>query len=540
MYPAGGSRRSPARAAAGERSVRVVVVGSGFAGSLIARIAARLGHRVTLVERGRHPRFALGESSTPLAAIALERLADRYAVADLRDLAAYGRWVGSMPGVRRGLKRGFTFYGHRAGVPYRNSSDNSHRLLVAASPDDAVADAHWLRADVDHHLVRLAVAAGVDYLDRTELTECVRRASGWRLAGSREARPVALEADIVLDATGAAGFLARVLRLAPGPRVTPLDTELVYGHFEGVRPFDEVADACFPAGPYPDERAAVHHLLEEGWMYQLPFDHGAVSAGIVLVRGGEGVGAGADTPADRWRRLLARYPTLADQFAEASPVGRIGAVPRLQWRLGHAAGEGWAILPHGYAFFSPMFSTGIAWSLVAVERLARGLEGGEGEPGATLDRYARLLAREADFLERMIACAYVLRADFDAFTAYSFLYFAAASYNEARQRLMSPPDDVPWCWDGFLGSTDAVIRAAVRDVVQRVAAASFVGSDAEAVVARAIAGRNVAGLATSARRRMYPVDLDDLVASAGLLGLSRDALRRALPKLRGSAGAPLT
>ena len=55
----------------------VAIVGSGFAGSLLARLLARRGLAVALVERGQHPRFALGESSTPLAALALERLARR-------------------------------------------------------------------------------------------------------------------------------------------------------------------------------------------------------------------------------------------------------------------------------------------------------------------------------------------------------------------------------------------------------------------------------------------------------------------------------
>ena len=54
--------------------LRVAVLGSGFAGTILARVLHRQGHRVVLVERGRHPRFAIGESSTPLGAIALERL----------------------------------------------------------------------------------------------------------------------------------------------------------------------------------------------------------------------------------------------------------------------------------------------------------------------------------------------------------------------------------------------------------------------------------------------------------------------------------
>ena len=150
--------------------MRVAVVGSGFAGSLLARILAVQGHDVTLLERGTHPRFAIGESSTPLANLTLERLARRYGLDDCYDLAAHGRWVARFPELRRGLKRGFTFYRHHAGRPFSSNGHRPERLLVAASPNDHVADNHWLRADVDHHFVRAAMAAGVEYRDRVEVT----------------------------------------------------------------------------------------------------------------------------------------------------------------------------------------------------------------------------------------------------------------------------------------------------------------------------------------------------------------------------------
>jgi len=57
--------------------VRVAIVGSGFAGSLLARILAVQGHDVVLLERGTHPRFAIGESSTALETLTLEGLARR-------------------------------------------------------------------------------------------------------------------------------------------------------------------------------------------------------------------------------------------------------------------------------------------------------------------------------------------------------------------------------------------------------------------------------------------------------------------------------
>ena len=372
--------------------MHVVIVGAGFAGSILARVARAAGHDVTLVERGAHPRFALGESSTPLAAIALERLASRYGLDDLHRLAAYGRWMAHLPEVRRGLKRGFTFYRHERGRPFHNDRANSARLLVAASPDDHVADAHWLREDVDAFLFRRAAAAGVRCLERTDLETLERRGGRFLLRGARadathQRRAVRLTADLVVDASGPDGFLARRLELPTSLPPGALHTGLVYGHFRGMKPLRRAAGdaAVFPAGPYPDEQAAVHHLLDDGWLYELAFDHGVVSAGFV-VEGTEALRTIADcAPADAFQALVRRYPSLAAQYESAVPVRPPAVVPRLQRRLSRAAGDGWTLLPHVFQFWSPLFSTGIAWSLLGVERLGLLLEdtadAGKNEPG---------------------------------------------------------------------------------------------------------------------------------------------------------------
>ena len=66
----------------------VAIIGSGFAGSLTALALRRIGYSVVLLERGRHPRFAIGESSTPLANLLLEELSDRYGLTRVRPLAS--------------------------------------------------------------------------------------------------------------------------------------------------------------------------------------------------------------------------------------------------------------------------------------------------------------------------------------------------------------------------------------------------------------------------------------------------------------------
>ncbi len=77
----------------------VVVVGSGFAGALTALAFRRTGRRVVLVERGRHPRFAIGESSTPLANLLLEEIADRYDLPRVRAFSKWGTWQRAHPDV---------------------------------------------------------------------------------------------------------------------------------------------------------------------------------------------------------------------------------------------------------------------------------------------------------------------------------------------------------------------------------------------------------------------------------------------------------
>ncbi|MEM7481348.1 MAG: FAD-dependent oxidoreductase [Acidobacteriota bacterium] len=499
----------------------VVVVGSGFAASILARILARQGREVLLVERGAHPRFALGESTTPLANLTLERLARRWDLPDLWNLANWGRFKKSFPELGVGKKRGFTFYRHRAGEEFAPGPANESRLLVAASPKDALADTQWLRRDVDHHLVDAAVAAGVTYRDETRLDDIEIRSRGLRLAGMRRGESFRCTASFVVDASGPSGFLAHRLPIEQVPPPGP-PRALVYGHFAGVEPFERES---FEVGPYPDDWAAVHHLLEEGWMYQLRFDAGAlgegegVSAGVVLADASEM----RAEPAEVWRRRLARYPSLERQFAQAEPLRPIVALPNLRHRLVTSAGDRWALLPHTYGFFDPLYATGMAWSLAGVDRLAELFAAGRPTPGG-LVRYDRLLRKEADHLEGLIEGAWRLMPHFPAFAAYSQLYFAAASYSEVRRRLWPEKE---WTWDGFLGAEDKVISGWFEEIHHLPA------EEVAGWVPKAIAPRNIAGLADPARRNLYPVDFEVLIERAGLLGWTEYAMREALPRLMG-------
>src|SRR4029079_6475374 len=166
-----------------------------------------------------------------------------------------------------------------------------------------------------------------------------------------------------------------------------------------------------------------------------------------------------------------------------------------------------------YAFVDPLFSTGIAWSLRAVERLALELENGIPRR-ESLARYESVLDAEATQIDLMVAGAYEAMAHFDLFAAQAMLYFATVSFAEVTQRL-SAAESV--AWRGFLGVGDSVLQPLPRESLTRLREITHgrgeIGTTAERQgfadwLAQAIASRTIAGLADAQRRNLYPVDLD--------------------------------
>ncbi|MEX2119632.1 MAG: hypothetical protein WD847_08560 [Pirellulales bacterium] len=486
----------------------VAILGAGFAGSLMALVLERIGRRPVLVERGTHPRFAIGESSTPLANLALEELSRTYNLARLLPLTEYGPWQRAYPELAVGLKRGFSFFQHQAGRPFQPRADHANELLVGASPADEVGDTHWFREDFDHFLVKEAQAAGIPYYDRTDVTAIERR-DGWLLCGSRAGEPVEITASFLIDATGPSGLLARALGIDTSPVGVRTNSWTVFSHFADVDLWEDVLvelGGDVTDHPYRCDDAALHHVLDDGWIWVLRFNNGLTSAGFLL----DGERRASDTslaPEAQWQSVLDRYPSIARQFARARPVQPWTRTGRVQRRARRAAGEGWAMLAHSAYFLDALFSGGNAHSLLTIQRLARMLEQHWGQPSlaAQLATYEAALFAEADFLDRLIHGCYRAFGRFDLMGAYSMYYFAGAIHSENRRRrgLASPSDE-------FLFSNRAA-RAAVErahETLVDLAGTSPLGVESlngfRERVAQDIAAYNSAGLCDPSKNNMYP------------------------------------
>jgi FADH2 O2-dependent halogenase len=514
----------------------LAIVGSGFGGSVLAMIARRLGRRVVLLERGRHPRFAIGESASPLAGILIEQLADRYDLPRLWPLSAFGTWQQAYPHLTCGLKRGFTFFRHEPGQPYAAAADRSNQVLVAASPCDALSDTHWLRSEVDHFLVQEATDLGAEYLDGVQLDTIEWRSDGHAtVRGARAGVALQVRAAWVVDASGPRGFLSRALGLVDRADASHPRTQALYTHFVDVArcadmPAYAVGDPA-ETPPYPMDAAAVHHVFDGGWMWVLRFGNGLVSAGVA-VEDWLATDLRLSDGAPAWARLLARHPSLAAQFSDARPVREFAWVPRLAYRASAAAGEGWALLPSAAAFADPMFSAGIPLTLLGIERLARILEAttvteGRASPPSpsALTEYGRVTLAEADLTAAFLAGCYAAFPRFEQFAAYSMCYFAAASYAELTRRCAPDRPSI-----GFLGAAEERLVSAITDLSpQRRPGVS--DEDGSLAIAAALDPWNIAGLCDPTKRNWYGVDLEDAVRGAAKLGQTPEAVRDCLAKL---------
>ena len=123
----------------------IAVLGSGFAGTLTALLLHLRGKRVVLLERASHPRFSLGESSTPLGNLSLEVIAREYGLDWLAPLAEYGTWKKAYPDLVVGLKRGFTFVNHMPDVPYRAEPDHAGDTMLETTMPE-----WWLAQPMGH------------------------------------------------------------------------------------------------------------------------------------------------------------------------------------------------------------------------------------------------------------------------------------------------------------------------------------------------------------------------------------------------------
>lgn len=438
--------------------IDLAILGSGIGGSVSALIAKQMGMEVVLIEKGSHPRFAIGESSTPQADITLATIAETYNLPRLAPLARYGTWKKTYPELGSGPKRGFTYIHH---------PKVEHELLVESSPDGCNCDSNWLRSDLDAFLVKEVQQAGIPYYDNINIS--VEEDNGWEL----RAEKFSCRSKFLIDATGGANPLG----IEQDYAAFHTNSRAIYSHFEGIHQWGELHSK--PEHPYPCHDSALHHIFDGGWMYVLHFDNGVTSAGFVLDCEAR--------PGDTWESLMAEFPHIQKQFEHATRLHPLVTSKRLQRCTKKIVGKNWAMLPHSAYFIDPLHSTGIAHTLYGIDLLMQNIGTASG-----LQKYEESIQSQARLIDQLIHGSYLCLDDFDKFSQYVMLYFAGADFTERQRRTGKVPD--------FLQSHNKDFCDTVRVLHKQLCVGDF-NPD---IVRSAIEPWNAVGFCDPSKNNMYP------------------------------------
>lgn len=315
-----------------ESPVDVLVIGGGPAGAAAAIALARRGHRTTLVEKDRHPRFHIGESLLPMSMPIFDELGV------LAEVEAKGV-----------IKRGADF--PSASPP----GYQVFRFSRSLNPTWPYA-VQIRRQDLDQLLIERARAVGVQVLEAARVEAIEFGADGIRASARRsDGEALSIAARYVIDATGRDTFLGNKLRLKRRHRRH--QSAALYAHFTGVRRRDG------------DDAGNISiYRVEDGWIWVIPLPDNITSIGLVCgpdtLRGRAG-----DSAAFLWRTLRS-VPELASRLEEAALDGHLEATGNYSYECTKVAGPRWIMVGDAGLFVDPIFSSGVHFALETSRRAA--------------------------------------------------------------------------------------------------------------------------------------------------------------------------
>lgn len=414
----------------------VAILGSGMAGTITATVLAKQGFRVLLLERGAHPRFAIGESMLPQGVIWLWMLGQRYQIPELLSLAHFDDLVRDVS-PRSGIKRTFGFVYHRDGT--QPSTAEMHKLIPPELP--FAQEAHYYREDIDHYLLGVAIRYGVVYRDRSSVDGIDVDADGVTLTvdgGSGEGG-ARVRARLLLDGAGYRSPTAQLFDLREDPTRLATRSRSIFTHVDGLRPFDDVlgTDSDVPQLSASFHEGTLHHVFDGGWFWVIPFDN---HSGSPTHRASIGVTVDLDRhpptglqPAEEFHSFVAALPGVAAHFDQITPVRPFVGTGRLQYSATAAVTDRVVLLPHAYGFVDPLFSQGLLTTLESIVAmigpLSTALDDDDLTP-ARLGRIDRMYAEQLDTADRIVSAAYASTGTFASWNAWLHTWLASKLYGD--------------------------------------------------------------------------------------------------------------
>jgi flavin-dependent dehydrogenase len=321
----------------------VAVIGGGPAGSTVAALLARRGHRVIALEKARHPRFHIGESLLPMNLPLFERLGVLDKVRALGVFKAGADFEADNP-------RGYnTFAFARA---------------IGKSPPHAYQV--W-RQDFDRMLYEHARECGADAREGHEVAAAEQQGPRDTRLDVRtdDGRSYRIQARYLVDASGRDAFLAakRKLRRKNGEH----QSAAIFGHFRGAdrRSGEDAGNISM-------------YRFDHGWMWMIPLPDGVMSVGAVCRP--EYLKLRKGRTLEYLLETLKLNPGLWQRMERAALIGEVRVTGNYSYDSTSMGGPGWLLVGDAFAFLDPVFSSGVYLAMSGAESAAAVVDTALREP----------------------------------------------------------------------------------------------------------------------------------------------------------------
>jgi len=396
----------------------VMILGSGLGGAMLAAILAKSGLSVLILEAETHPRFTIGEATTPDTNFRLKLLGLKYDIPEIANLSTFHDLRDTV-GPSSGIKRAFSFLYHHEGQDLNPLE--THQYPTLAPPMGP--DCHFFRQDTDAYMMAAAVGYGATIRQQTRIVDFEVKEDYARLVSNKGD---VFTGSYLVDATGMKSVLAQKFELRDSSAEYLTNSRAIFTHMVNVEHYDNVGRPHEEYKlKYPLSQGTLHHMFEGGWMWVIAFNNHAdavnplCSVGLLLNRDIHPE-TGMD-PETEFFGFVRRYPGMYKQFAKAKAVRSWVATGRLQYGATRLSGHRYSLLSHAAFFIDPLFSSGLVLTTAGVDMLAQQLIHAFKENDFAVENFSHIdnfFAKNVKFFDRVVGNSFTSFRDIDLWDAW--------------------------------------------------------------------------------------------------------------------------
>lgn len=396
----------------------VIILGTGIGGTMLGAILARHNLSVLMIDSESHPRFAIGEATTPDTNFRLKLLALKYEIPEIAFLSAF-QPLRDYISPACGVKRAFSFLYEREGID--QIATETHQYPTIAPPMGP--DCHFFRQDTDAHMMAVAVSYGAKVRQQTRIADIDIQEDHVTLTSEKGQT---FRGKYLVDGTGMKSVLSHKFGLRDDPDKFRTNTRAIFTHMIGVKHYDQVGAPRSEHGfKYPFSQSTLHHVFEGGWFWIIPFNNHQdstnplCSVGLVLNRRIHPE-TGMDAEEEFWS-YVRKFPAMVRQFEGAQAIRGWVSTGRLQYGSKNITGHRYSLLSHAGFFIDPLYSTGLALTTAWVDllggQLLKAFETGDFSV-ESFEHLNQFFRNNISYADEVVSSSFVAFRDFDLWDAW--------------------------------------------------------------------------------------------------------------------------